>query len=124
MSAVAALVLALAGCATVQPAPDGAAVTARGDLLPEPVQAALENTPPTGEITLAQSPWGANVSLRFEPPYHAATGRACRDFTIAQTRPARACRLPNGEWEQVRVLQHEGRPLLTPGRLATPLGGE
>jgi hypothetical protein len=108
------LALAVSGCATVS---DGgpAAVAERPAGLPESFQEHLDKLQSTAPIVLADSPWGTNVAVQVHAPYFAASGRTCRPLTIepsGERRPGLVCRQQGSEWKRVRVLHHEGRPLL------------
>ncbi|MFG6668561.1 DVU3141 family protein [Halomonas sp. HNIBRBA4712] len=80
----------------------------------EPLSAFLESAPTGGILSVAASPWGANVEVVADERYLAASGRECRQLQIvsaqAATRRALACKTPNG-WVNQRVVTQsvEGR---------------
>jgi hypothetical protein len=91
---------------TESPAPAAAASTVHG---------VLETEPAGSRYRLPQSPWGEGVAVELRDLYTAASGRVCRRVTIDPSgarQPALACRTNGDEWEAVRVLHDDGRPVL------------
>jgi surface antigen len=102
----------LSGCAVLSAGEEEGA----GAALPAAVQTFLEQAPAGGSAVFPHSPWGAAATVQVQAPYYAASGRTCRELTIESygvRQPGLACRQAKGRWQQVRVLQHTGRPLLT-----------
>lgn len=68
----------------------------------------LAQSSPGAVITLAESPWGAGVTIIGGAPYHAASGRTCRRLTIegsrrGETYQAVACEALDG-WKSRRLV--------------------
>ena len=115
LTALAAAV-ALSGCATT--AADGSARDdgwtlsggAKGAELAPRLSDFLEEAPTDDTIELGQSAWGAEVTLTAGAPYHAASGRRCRELTIQGTEEgvteALACRTEAG-WVRQRLVIRE-----------------
>lgn len=80
---------------------------------PGAFQSMLSRAPPGSSTHLEQSPWGSDVRVMMHEPYHAASGRTCRDVTVSSDgmrRPALVCERRDGTWEPVRLLHANGRP--------------
>ncbi|QFU01739.1 hypothetical protein FIU83_08815 [Halomonas sp. THAF5a] len=68
----------------------------------------LAQSSPDAVITLANSPWGSDVTVTGGAPYHAASGRTCRRLIIeggrrGEMRYAVACETPDG-WTSRRLV--------------------
>ncbi|WP_242482456.1 DVU3141 family protein [Thiocystis violacea] len=77
----------------------------------------LTREPANTLLWLPQSPWGSDIHVLLHEQYAAASGRNCRNLTIdpdGRAAPALACQNPkhNKEWQAVRLLQIDGRPVL------------
>ena len=121
----------LAGCATTM----GQRVSAPPpgeppDALPQSVQPIFERGA-TGPAPLESSPWGSDVVVVLGRIYSAASGRECRVFSVLaggevpegsrpggrshmgeEARPGLACRRADRAWAEVRMLHHQGRPVM------------
>lgn len=108
------LTAALSGCAasSYQHADDGAAVPMSGAT---PVGASLSaflDNAATGSVsTLAQTPWGPDVSVHARERYFAASGRRCMRLDVSRNRaPASlpigeiACLIPGKGWYSQRLV--------------------
>lgn len=101
--------LALAGCAAPggQPGPGSVIQGAPGRALDENLNGFLAQAPAGSVITLAESPWGANVEVIADERYLAASGRECRKLRITTSsgsaRQAVACETASG-WESRRLV--------------------
>lgn len=80
---------------------------ARGTALDENLNGFLAQAPAGAVVSLAESPWGANVEITADAPYFAASGRECRKLTILRandsTRQVVACETPDG-WQSGRLV--------------------
>jgi len=101
--------LALAGCAAPggQPGPGSVIQGAKGHALDENLNGFLAQSPAGSVISLAESPWGANVDVVADEPYYAASGRECRKLQVmaasGTVRQAVACETASG-WESRRLI--------------------
>lgn len=80
---------------------------------PDAFQSLLSDEPAGTSAHLEHSHWGENVEVVLHAPYHAASGRICRDVTVSSDdmrRPALVCQRRDGTWEAVRLLHVDGRP--------------
>lgn len=105
-------VIGLSGCAVTPSFDDAEAART----LPGAFYEFLASAPAGASVFLTESPWGPRVTVIARRSYFAASGRTCRNLTIAQKgmrRSALACRLPDGTWEKVRTLIGGGE-LLSP----------
>lgn len=106
---LAALGLALAGCAApgAQPGPGGVVQGAKGHALDETLNGFLAQSPAGAVVSLAESPWGAGVEVIADERYLAASGRECRKLRIitgsGSARQAVACETAGG-WESRRLV--------------------
>ncbi|MDN5850799.1 MAG: hypothetical protein L0H63_14375 [Nitrococcus sp.] len=106
------LCMALVGisaCSTLPPSDPRSA-------LPPALQSFLTSAPAGSSMLLAASLWGPEASVYAHARYYAASGRTCRELTIEQAgmrRPGLVCRLPQGGWESVRVLDYGGRAVFS-----------
>jgi hypothetical protein len=109
---IAMLGLSLAGCATQGaydgPPAGGTVQGAQGTPLDENLNGFLAQAPAGAVISLAESPWGAGVEVIADEPYHAASGRECRQLRVmasdGATRQAVACQAADGGWEARRLV--------------------
>ncbi|PMR70769.1 hypothetical protein CR158_03110 [Halomonas heilongjiangensis] len=105
------LAMLLGGCAAPGgfsgSQPGGVVQGGRGQPLDENLSGFLSRSPGGAVITLAESPWGRDVEVVADEPYHAASGRECRRLSIvsASTGPqqAVACESAQG-WETQRLV--------------------
>jgi hypothetical protein len=108
---LAMLGLTLAGCAAQSSAPGaqpgGVVQGAKGHALDENLNGFLAQSPAGSVISLAESPWGANVEVIADERYLAASGRECRKLRITTSsgsaRQAVACETASG-WESRRLV--------------------
>ncbi len=109
--AVLGLALLLGGCAApggfFASQPGGVVQGGRGQPLDENASDFLSQSPGGAVTTLAESPWGRDVEVVADEPYHAASGRKCRRLSVvsASTGPqqAVACETTQG-WETQRLV--------------------
>ncbi len=83
--------------------------------MPAAVQGAFEGEPAGTRVPVQDGPWGPRVELLLGTRYPSASGRECRHFAALGPDgelPGLACRRPDGTWLRVRVLHHQGRPLM------------
>lgn len=113
---LALVAVALSACTTLPDASSVAESEAPAMRLDSALQQFLSDAPAESTLALADSPWGANVVISVQAPYAAASGRTCRALTVesgADSRPGLACRSASGDWQPVRLLHYQGRPLLS-----------
>ena len=105
----------VSGCGTWPLVSENRDRVAAPEHFPGAFQSMLSHEPAGTSAHLEQSPWGENVGVVLHPPYHAASGRICRDVTVSSNgmrRPALVCERRDGTWEPVRLLHVDGRPAL------------
>lgn len=97
-------ILAASGCASQQtgnPATSPAPVTGSNEL-----SRYLNSAAPGSAATLAQTPWGNNLTVLANAPYFAASGRTCRELEVTQPTGSAelhiACKANNGNWTLTR----------------------
>ncbi|MGM1053159.1 MAG: DVU3141 family protein [Pseudomonadota bacterium] len=103
--------LALAGCASQGgmsgSQPGGTVQGAQGHVLDENLNGFLAQAPAGAAISVAESPWGANVDVIADEPYFAASGRECRKLRVMSAsgtvRQAVACEAASG-WHARRLV--------------------
>jgi len=106
----------LAACASAPAGSGGGGIAPRepSPPLPPPLQGLFDRV--SAETTpLASSPWGREVVVRLGVTYPAASGRECRTFVVQTgdgAQPGLACRRADRQWAEVRILHHDGRPVL------------
>ena len=103
----------VSGCGAWPVVSENRARDAAQEHFPGAFQSMLSRAPAGSSAHLEQSPWGKDVGVMMHEPYHAASGRICRDVTISSDgmrRPALVCEGRDGTWEPVRLLHADGRP--------------
>ncbi|MBB3230151.1 DVU3141 family protein [Halomonas stenophila] len=103
--------LLLSGCAALGgfpgSKPGGVVDGGQGQTLDENLSGFLAQAPVGAVITLAESPWGRDVEVMADEPYHAASGRECRKLQVISasdaTRRVVACETEEG-WESQRLV--------------------
>ena len=103
----------VSGCGTWPLVSENRDRTAAPEHFPGAFQHMLSREPAGTSAHLEQSPWGENVGVVLQAPYHAASGRICRGVAVASDglhRSALVCQRHDGTWEPVRVLHVDGRP--------------
>ena len=106
-----ALAAGLTGCAAqqgYQNGPGSVVANSQGTPVGDNLNGFLSQAAPGSTVVLQQSPWGANVEVMADAPYHAASGRTCRQLQIRQQRDrmefAVACETADGNWASHRLV--------------------
>ncbi len=103
----------VSGCGTWPIASENRDRVAAQEYFPGAFQSMLSHEPAGTLARLEHSPWGENVEVVLHAPYHAASGRICRDVTVSSNgmrRPALVCQRRDQAWEPARLLHVDGRP--------------
>lgn len=106
--AVVVIALLLGGCAATGGGQPGSVIQGgQGQALDENLNGFLTQAPGGAVITLVESPWGRDVEVVADEPYHSASGRECRRLSVtsasAGPQQAVACETAQG-WETQRLV--------------------
>ncbi|WP_295399075.1 DVU3141 family protein [uncultured Thiocystis sp.] len=118
-------ILFMAGCAGWPSTPFGVNDGTASEQIVD-FQLLLSREPAETLIWLPKSPWGSDRHVLLHEKYAAASGINCRRLTIdpeGQAFPALACQSSKGKWGTVRLLQVDGRPVLSAGAVSTQTWG-